>query len=160
MPRASHRTEQEWHRKQAVSLFNQTWRLLEKKRRTHAEDLAMVHAAHASRYHWSVVGKPINQAIGEWQVSHVYAVLRRPEPSMYHAKACLSICRDHHLGGFPLAFAFEALARAAAVGGHPRERDGFLKRARAAGAKIEDEEDRRLLDADLATIPGARRRRR
>jgi hypothetical protein len=160
MPRDSRRTEREWHRRQAASLFNQTWRYLEKKRRKRADDLAMIHAAHASRYHWSVVGKPVNQAIGEWQVSHVYAVLKRPEPSLYHARACLALCREHHLAGFPLAFAYEALARAAAVAGHARERDGFLRRARAAGRTIEDEEDRKLLLADLATIPGARRPRR
>ncbi len=119
----------------------------------------MIHAAHASRYHWSVVGKPINHSIGEWQISHVYAVLRRPEPAMYHAAACLSICRAHHLLGFPLAFAYEACARAAAVGRRPRERDRFVKQAQAAGAKIEDAEDRELLLADLATIPGAKLRR-
>lgn len=160
MPRESRPAEREWHRKQAASLFNQTWRYLEKKRRTHAEDLAMIHAAHASRYHWSVVGKPVNQSIGEWQVSHVYAVLRRPEPAMYHAKACLALCREHRLSGFPLAFAYEALARAAAVARRPKDRDRFLRRARAAGETIQDREDRELLLADLATIPGASRKRR
>ena len=159
MARGSRRTEREWHRKQAASLFNQVWRYLEKKRRTADDDLAMIHAAHASRYHWSVVGKPVNLAVGEWQVSHVYAVLNRPEPSSYHATRCLAICRDRRITGFPLAFAYEALARAAAVGGHAGERDRSLAEARAAGKGIEDEEDRKLLFSDLATVPRARRAR-
>ena len=36
----------------AVDLFNYTWTLIEKPDRT-AEDDAMIHAAHASRHHWS-----------------------------------------------------------------------------------------------------------
>ena len=151
--------EREWHRKQAASLFNQVWRLLEKTRRTPAEDDEMIHAAHASRYHWGIVGKPAQVAIGEWQVSHVYAVLRRSEPATYHARHCLAVCREHHLRDFPLAFAYEALARAAAVAGKSSDRDGFIRRARAAANGIENEEDRKLVLSDLATIPGARRRR-
>ncbi len=118
----------------------------------------MIHAAHASRYHWGVVGKPVQIAIGEWQVSHVYAVLKRSEPAMYHAGRCLAACRDNRIHDFPLAFAYEALARASAVAGRARDRDRFLRQARAAADRIRDEEDRNLLLSDLATIPGARRR--
>lgn len=158
MVRESRPTEREWHRKQAASLFNQVWRLLEKRTRTPDQDDEMIHAAHASRYHWGVVGKPVQRAIGDWQISHVYAVLKRPEPAMYHARRCLSVCRKHGLRDFPLAFAYEALARATAVAGRSRERDRFLRQARAAAGGIKDEEDRKLLLSDLATIPRARRR--
>ncbi len=150
-------TEREWHRKQAAALFNLAWRLLEKKRRTRAEDVAMIHAAHASRYHWSVVGKPVNLAIGEWQVSHVYAVLKRSEPSMYHARACLALCRENRMGDFPLAFAYEALARAATTAGRRREGGRFLRLAQAAGERIKDEDDRKLFFSGLSTIRGVRK---
>ncbi len=152
-------TEREWHRKQAVSLFNHVWRLLEKKRRTQDEDDEMIHAAHASRFHWGVVGKPVNLAIGEWQVSHVYAVLKRAEPSAYHAARSLAICREHRIGDFALAFAYEALARASAIAGRRRERDRFVRLARIAGARIEEEDDRKLFFSDIATIPTPRRGR-
>ena len=46
----------------------------------------MIHAAHASRYHWSQVGEPVNVAHGEWQCSHVYAALGRAEPALHHAR--------------------------------------------------------------------------
>jgi len=39
----------------------------------------MIHAAHASRFHWGEIGKPINLGRGEWQISRVYSVLNRPE---------------------------------------------------------------------------------
>ncbi len=151
-------TEREWHRKQAASLFNHVWRLIEKKRRTPEEDEEMIHAAHASRYHWGVVGKPVQVAIGDWQVSHVYAVLRRSEPALYHARRCLAVCRAHRIDDFPLAFAYEALARASAVAGRARDRDRYLRQGRAAAARIRAEEDRKLVLSDLGTIPRARRR--
>ncbi len=159
MARAGRMTEREWHRKQAVALFNQTWRLLDKKRRTPSEVVMMIHTAHASRYHWSIVGKPVNFAIGEWQVSHVYAVLRRSEPALFHAKRCLAICRRNRIGDFPLAFAYEALARAAAVARRAQDRDRYLRVARRLGARIGEKEDRDLFFSDLATIPGARAHR-
>src|SRR5436853_632320 len=84
-------SERQWHRKMAAELFNSTWRLIAKKRRTKDEDDRMIHMAHASRYHWSVVGGSKEAAIGEWQISHVYALLRRPEPALYHAPRSPSI---------------------------------------------------------------------
>lgn len=141
------------HRATGVSLFNYVWTLLDKKRRTPGEDLEMIHAAHASRYHWSKVGTPANFAIGEWQISHVYAVLRRPEPALYHAERCLGICRANKVGDFPLAFAYEALARAAAIAGDWKERDRCVRLAEAAGKKIREDDDRDLFFRDIATVP-------
>src|SRR5881409_960143 len=139
--------ERRWHRKMAAGLFNEVWRLLEKKR-TPAEDDRMIHAAHASRYHWGEVGTPVNLAIGEWQISHVYAVLDRPEPATYHAVRSLATCKENGIDDFPLAFAYEALARADAVAGRKRELRRHLALAREAGSKIKDKEDRDLLFQD------------
>jgi hypothetical protein len=152
------RSEREWHRRMAAKEFNLVWSLLEKKRRTADEDDRMIHAAHSSRYHWGIVGKPVHLAIGEWQISHVYAVLKRAEPSRYHAERCLAICRRHHVGDFPLAFAYEALVRAAAISGDAAARDRYLVRAREAGRRIRDDEDRAQFFADLGTIPRRRRK--
>src|SRR5437879_3844957 len=104
------KADADWHRKMAAHLFNSTWTLIEKKRRTKEERDTMIHMAHASRYHWGVVGGPKELAIGEWQISHVYAVVGRPEPSLFHAQRCLEICEAHKIGDFPLAYAYEALA--------------------------------------------------
>jgi len=152
MARAKPRTEREWHRRFGVELFNGTWDLLEKRRRSREDDLRMVHMAHASRYHWSRVGKPVNFAIGEWQVSHVYAVLRRPEPATYHAERCLAICKAHRVGDFALAFAYEALARSAAVAGRRADLRKYLAAADRAGRGIAEKEDRDEFFRQLATI--------
>ena len=53
------------HRSLTASLFSHTRALLEKKNRTQEDDINMVHCTHASRYHWSIVGTPLNFARGE-----------------------------------------------------------------------------------------------
>ena len=66
-----------WHKKQAVSLFNSTWDLIDKKERSKQEEIEMIHMAHASRYHWGQIGGAVEKARGEWQISRVYAVFRQ-----------------------------------------------------------------------------------
>jgi DNA-binding transcriptional MerR regulator len=141
-------------RKLAKDLFNATWALLEKEDRTRSEDDAMLHMAHASRHHWGQVGTPENLARGEWQVSRVYAVLRRPEPCLHHARRVLDLCRENGLGDFDLAFAHEAIARAHAIGGDAQAARNAIEEALAAAEAITEADDRELLLADLETIPG------
>jgi tetratricopeptide (TPR) repeat protein len=140
----------------AAQLFNETWRLMEREGRTAREDDAMVHAAHASRYHWGLVptATPANLARGEWQISRAYAVLRRGEPALYHAQRVLDICRENAIGDWDLAFAYEALARAHAVAGDPERARACTDRALAAVKEIAEDVDRDLVLADLETIPG------
>src|SRR2546422_10821891 len=59
-------SEQEFHRKMAVECFNKTWDYLRKKNRTPDDDRLMLNLAHSSCYHWSLVGKAPNFAIGDW----------------------------------------------------------------------------------------------
>lgn len=147
----------EAHRKFAADLFNLVWTLMEAGDRSEEDDDKMVHAAHASRFHWGEVGTAVNLARGEWQVSRVYSVLRRPQPALHHAQRCLEICERHDLGAFDLAYAHEALARAYAIAGEVADRDRHLELARSAAARIEEREDRDLLLADLETVPAETR---
>lgn len=140
------------HRKLGIELFNFTWTLIDKKERSRDDEDEMVHAAHASRFHWGKVGKPVNLARGEWQISRVYSILRRGEPALHHARRTLAICEENGIGDFDIAFAHEALARAHAVSGSPDEARRRLALARELTAKVADEEDRKILEADLATI--------
>jgi DNA-binding transcriptional MerR regulator len=149
---ASTAMEPSEERSLAAALFNETWTLLEKQDRTREDDDRMVHGAHASRFHWGNVGEPQQLAIGEWQLSRVYAVLGRAEPSLHHANRSLEICREHGVGDFALAYAYEALARAHLVSGDREEAARFTELAREAGEAIAEEEDRELLTQDLEAI--------
>jgi hypothetical protein len=142
----------EQHRKIAADLFNYTWSLLDLKGRSQEEVDEMLHAAHASRYHWGHSGTPLNHSIGEWQVSRVYAILGRAEPALYHGRRALEIARRNRLGRFHLAYAYEAMARAASVAGERRARDRYLREAHRIGAGVRDRDDRRMLLEDLETI--------
>ncbi len=152
MPEEIKYTEEDCHLKFAKDCFNYVWTLLEKEDRTSEEDDEMVHAAHASRYHWGKVGVPVNFARGEWQISRVYSELGSPEPAMYHAQRCLAICVENDLGSFDLAYAYEAIARAAAVAGHKDDCRHHLDLARTMGETIEKADFKELLMDDLKTI--------
>ncbi|WP_423408116.1 hypothetical protein AABM38_21025 [Heyndrickxia sp. MSNUG] len=141
------------HKKMAIDLFNLTWDLIEKQDRTEAEDDTMLYAANASRYHWGIVGSPLNFARGEWQISRVYAILDRAEPALHHANKSLKHCLEHDLGDFDLGFAYEALARANAVKGNLAEQERNLELALQTAARIDKEENKNWL---LKNIDGVR----
>lgn len=143
------------HRELAVDLFNHVWTLLEKADRSVEDVDAMVHAAHASRHHWGVVGEPVNFVRGEWQVSRVYSTLGRAEPALHHARRCLELCEEHGIGGFDLAYAYEAMSRAHHVAASHEPSLRYADLARQAAAGIAEDEDRELFRADIADLPGA-----
>ena len=153
-------TSLEWHRKMAAQLFNQTWDLIDKgENHTPSETDEMVHSAHASRYHWGYIvnsGKypetgPKNLERGDWLISRVYALLKRQEPSLYHANRCFSICEENNIGDWDIAFALESFARAYALSGDPKSKE-FMQKAKEAGEEISEEGDKKYLFDELETI--------
>lgn len=141
-------------RQLAVDLFNHVWTLLERSDRSALEDDEMLHAAHASRFHWGEVGEPVNLVRGEWQCSRVYSVLGRSEPALWHGQRCLALCEEHGIGDFDIAFAHESIARALRVAGDQEGADSAVARARELAVAIAEEEDRELLLSDLETVNG------
>jgi hypothetical protein len=143
---------EELHRKLAVDLFNLVWELLDKEDRSTADDDRMLHAAHASRFHWGEIGTPLEFERGEWQISRVYAVLSRPQAAIHHAQRCLALCEAHQIGDFDLAFAYEALARAYAVAGEAAKSREYVSLAEQAAAGIEDQGNREYFLSELGTV--------
>lgn len=139
------------HRRLACDLFNYTWSLMDKADRTPEDTDSMIHAAHASRHHWSIVGEAKNLSIGEWQISRVYSVLQRQEPALYHARRCLDISEDSHLKPFNLGYAHEALARAYSLTSDSAA-VYHLEQARQFADQIPEPEDKKVLMDDLQTI--------
>lgn len=141
------------HRRLGKDLFNHVWTLLETADRTADQTDEMIHAAHASRWHWTVGGEPANRARGEWQCSRVYAVLGRGEPALWHARRCVELCEEHGLGDWDLAAAYEAMSRASLVAGDDAAARDWKDRGTAALDDIADPDDREPIEADLATLP-------
>jgi DNA-binding transcriptional MerR regulator len=140
-------------RQLAADLFNLVWTLLEQTGRTTEDDDRMVHAAHASRYHWGQVGGPQQLAIGEWQCARVYSVLGRAEPALHHARRCLEIATGGDVPDWLIASAHEGMARAYAVAGQRESALASRAAAETALAEVTDAEDRQVVQDDLASLP-------
>ncbi len=146
------------HRQVAVDLFNHVWTLLESEGRTPAQNDEMLHAAHASRFHWGASGphlEPSRLVAGEWQCARVYAVLGRPEPARWHAERSLALCEEAGVTGFLLGAAHEAVARALLGEGRSGEASPHVETARRIAAGLTDEDDREILVSDLESLPTA-----
>ena len=147
--------EPDEHRRLGIDLFNRTWTLLEKAARTQAEDDELLHCAHASAYHWLQGGATdANRARSHWQCSRVHALLGQAEGALHHAQRCLELVQGSpdEMEEFDLPAAYEALARAHAAAGDRDAARRHLELGRAAAAAIADEDDRAIVEADLATI--------
>jgi DNA-binding transcriptional MerR regulator len=146
--------DRETVRRLGADLFNKTWTLMDKQDRTPEENDEMLHCTHASAYHWMQVGTAANRARSEWQVSRVYAILGEPERSLHHAQRCLALVESApaDMEEFDLPAAYEALARANLVAGNHEEAARYAALGRDLTAKIADEDDRKIMEADFATI--------
>ncbi len=145
-------TLQQWHRKQAVNNFNATWDLIDKKDRTKEDDIKMIHTAHASRFHWGIIGTPLEFARGEWQVSRVYSLLGMTESALLHGKYSLELCKDNNYGDFDLAFGYEAVARAYMTVKDGKAMEEYLELAREAANQIAEKEDKDYFLSELESI--------
>ncbi|MDP4220323.1 MAG: hypothetical protein Q8916_14220 [Bacteroidota bacterium] len=146
-------TSPEAHKFLGIEFNMKVWDLLGKANRTDEEDQAMIHAAHASHCHWSYVGTSVHTTRGEWLISHVYAVLGRAEPALYHSKRCLQVCLDHHIADFDLAYGYESMARALAADGNLPEAGRYYSLAKEAGEAIKDPDAKKFFVGDFGTGP-------
>ena len=151
----------EAHKKFAVELFNRTWELYDKKDRNKLEEDEMLHAAHASAYHWSKLQDVVDDlrykksyARAEHLLSRVNWVLQRDQACLIHAKRTLEFCEEHRMGDYDLAFAYEALARAYSMTDNTAERDAYIELAKKATQDIEKKEDKDFFLSELASVPG------
>jgi len=104
----------------------------------------MLHLAHTAQYHWSFIGTERNLAVGDWQISRVYAALNEPGLALSFAKSAVERMEKNELTDI-LCTGYEAMARAYAVGKEfPAARE-YLQRAREQLTKsVKDQEDRKI----------------
>lgn len=143
----------QWHRQFAISLFNFTWELIEKPDRTPDDDLEMLLAAAASRWHWGRIGDSSQLAAGDWQVAHVASLLDLGDLALRFAARNLAIAEAEGWDGWRLASAHEGLARAYAALSQRERRDRAVAAAEAALTHENDEEERQIIAAQLASVP-------
>ncbi|MBT4283324.1 MAG: hypothetical protein HOD98_08515 [Candidatus Marinimicrobia bacterium] len=149
------RSMKKLHHYLGVELNQQTWTLLENKKREPQDDNRMIAFAKASLYHWerSSEFQPLNQQRGEWMISHVYSVLGKSENALSHAKKCWNLTESLKLEGFDLAYAYEALARAYGAAGNSIKLNEYFLKAKSSAEKIDEKDNRDLFISDLNSEP-------
>jgi hypothetical protein len=143
----------DFHREIATELFNQVLGLLHRNDRTCAENDRMIHAAHASRFHWEFGGTPVNLALGEWQCARVHTVMGQTESALHHAWRYLEIAEGYGLGPFHIAHAHLAVAAAMAPK-NAADAAHQLELAKELFPHVEDEEEKNLLAREAETALG------
>ena len=142
------------HRHFAKTCFNAAWTLIGKADRTAEDDEEMIRLNHASLWHWTQ--RPDcterNRSIGYWQASRIRALLGHGGEAGRYAALCLA--HSGTLAPFYQAFAQEALARAAFVLGDSASGQAHAMQARVLVQAIAEPDERDLVLADLATLPG------
>ncbi len=152
VPEVSDDAQADWHRAQGIECNNTTWEMIEADR-TPENDEEMLRRAYASTYHWARArGRtPANDARGQWLLAKAHLLAGLPERSLHYADSCMSITNEHGLVDFDLAYAHEARARALRALG--RNKEAMTEWESAKAVPIADDEDREILDMDLAEGP-------
>ncbi len=137
-----------FHKTMASQANGRTYELLDSRE----NDELMIHAAHASAYHWSIAGTPLNRARAEYLCSRVHAFAGHGAEALRHARRCAVLLSDAEgAQDFDRAYAHEAMARSLACSGDSSAATAEL--LAALGVVVDDPEDRAIVEADLAAEP-------
>ncbi|MGJ8642343.1 MAG: hypothetical protein ACSHX9_02955 [Luteolibacter sp.] len=111
----------------------------------------MITTSHASLFHWlnREDCTPENLSIGLWQLARVYAVVNSPLEAMRNGKDCLEVSESNSLSPFYLAYAHEAVSRAALIGGDIEIALRHLRLSEEYAEEVEDQDDKKLIESDL-----------
>lgn len=147
------------HRWFGVHLNNEAWKAIDDqtvspddqpRRREEA-----LYRTYASVYHWMQVGNPMNHGRGEHLISRTAVLVGSPDLAIRHATRYLELIAAHPdlAEDWDHAFAHEAMARALAMAGdNDRARSERLE-AQKLCALIAEEEERVIVEAELAREP-------
>ena len=130
---------------------SRVWELLEKPDRSSQENDEMVHAAHASLYHWMHTGTGVHRQRGAWMIARVQTVLGNGDEAVRYALRCLELTEKHadEMQDFDVAFAYEGVGRAYALAGKKKKAEEYIKLAEEVGGKIENGQDRKIFEDDF-----------
>ncbi|NIS79943.1 MAG: hypothetical protein GTO14_07000 [Anaerolineales bacterium] len=127
------------------------WELLENADRSSQEAEEMVQAAHTSLYHWLHAGTSVHHQRGMWMIARVQTMLGNSDEALRYALRCLELTEEYadEMQDFDIAFAYEGAGRVYALVGDKQEAEKYIKLAEEAGGKIEDDQDRKIFEADF-----------
>ena len=143
------------HRKLAIEANNSTWEFLDCELGSLSEldSEEMTRRAYAAAYHWSRAENAtvINEIRASWLIAKVWIHQSRGDIALAVSNRCIELCLANNVKDFDLADVYETKARSLACLG---DLDGAREAKQCASlVEIADEEDRKLVAADLAKGP-------
>jgi hypothetical protein len=143
------------HRYFSVKCFNKAWEMIDKPARSEEEQEQMLLLAMASLWHWTQRRDctDTNRSVGLWQVSRIYSLMGQAENARAFGERSLQAAENEQVPPFYLGYAYEALARAAALSGNQAQVDQYRRRAREIAEGLPDPEAKAQLLQDIGTIP-------
>jgi len=142
------------HKYFSAECFNRAWDLIDKPRRSKADEDNMLQLSLASLWHWTQRQDVThtNFSIAYWQVSRVLALMRQVENARHYGELCLQASKEEGVEAFYLGYAYEALARVEMVAGNEDEMEKYLIQAHQVASGLTDQDEKKRLLRDLATI--------
>ena len=143
------------HRKLAIEANNSTWEFLDRESGSLSalDSEEMTRRAYAAAYHWSRAENAtvINEIRASWLIAKVWIHQSRGDVTLDISDRCIELCLANNIADFDLAYVYETKARSLACMG---DLDGAREAKQCASlVAIADEEDRKLVQADLAKGP-------
>jgi hypothetical protein len=141
-----------WHRHFAMEANNRAWQLSVEPRDL-AKDREMLSAAHASAWHWALVGTELNHMRAKMLLAEIHALLGHGATALAYAREM----REYFLSkadtpDWELAFTHAVYAHAAHAAGDLVQHRAAYQEAAAAVAAISGEEDRAIVLKTLRQV--------
>jgi len=143
----------DWHRQHAARSNNRAW-ALSTTNRSETEDREMLNAAHASAYHWSVVGTELHNMRATMLLAEVHSALGMAESAVGYANDMWAYFTNQSaVPDWELAFAHTIYAHAALVAGNKDLYKSSYEQAQQSIANIADDEDRTIVLETFDLLP-------
>lgn len=144
---------QQWQKRFAVACNNRAWALVEQADRTPSEVHEMLHAAHASAWHWARVGTSLNEARANMLLGMAHGLAGEGALGLRYAMLAFNYFNEHEAPDWEQAFAHAALAAAAKSAGQAALHAEHYAEAGRLGQAIADEQDRDIFMRSFTQIP-------
>ncbi|MCR9118736.1 MAG: hypothetical protein NXI22_17510 [bacterium] len=139
----------------AIETNNRAWDLLEANALSTDERLELLHAAHASCFHWCGVGNPVKHLRAIVLLTNAYVRLELSAPANELAAQCITLLQTH--GGdcadWDIPFACDAISRAFSINDQTEAAAKWRAQATEASEAVADEQDRKVYQQWLANNP-------
>lgn len=142
----------EWHRYVAAKSNNRAWELSTKHRNA-AEDQEMLTAAHASAYHWSLVGVELNVMRSTMLLAEVHALLSLGLSSYQYAQDMRAYFLSNDTPDWELALTHTVYAHAAYVSGNMEEHASSFAAAEQSIEAIAEHKEREIVLDTFDHVP-------